>query len=49
MDPYELLYGRRGRSPIIWFEVSKAGLIGQDLVHQAMDKVKVITERLKMA
>ncbi|WMV19700.1 hypothetical protein MTR67_013085 [Solanum verrucosum] len=30
-----------------WFEVSKAGLIGPELVHQAMEKVKVIQERLK--
>ncbi|KAH0720138.1 hypothetical protein KY284_005168 [Solanum tuberosum] len=49
MDPYEALYGRRYRSPIGWFEVGEAGLIGPDLVHQAMEKVKVIQKRLKMA
>ncbi|KAH0776371.1 hypothetical protein KY290_007782 [Solanum tuberosum] len=49
MAPYEALYGRRCRSPIGWFEVGEAGLIGPDLVHQAMEKVKVIQERLKMA
>ena len=49
MAPYEALYGRRCRSPIGWFEVGEAGLIGQDLVHQAMEKVKVIQERLKIA
>ncbi|WMV28191.1 hypothetical protein MTR67_021576, partial [Solanum verrucosum] len=42
MAPYEALYGRRCRSPIRWFEVGEAGLIGPDLVHQAMEKVKVI-------
>ena len=47
MAPYEALYGRRCRSPIWLFKVSKSGLIGQDLVHQAMEKVKVIQERLK--
>jgi len=31
-----------------WFEVSKAGLIDPELVHQAMEKVKVIQEKLKM-
>uniref|UniRef100_M1AKY5 Retrotransposon protein n=1 Tax=Solanum tuberosum TaxID=4113 RepID=M1AKY5_SOLTU len=45
MAPYEALYGRRCRSPIEWFEVGEAGLIGPDLVHQAMEKVKVIQER----
>ncbi|WMV29665.1 hypothetical protein MTR67_023050, partial [Solanum verrucosum] len=47
MDPYETLYGRRSKSPIGWFEICEYGLIGPDLVHQAMEKVKVIQERLK--
>ncbi|WMV46947.1 hypothetical protein MTR67_040332 [Solanum verrucosum] len=45
MVPYEALYERRCRSPISWFEVGEAGLIGPDLVHQAMEKVKIIQER----
>lgn len=47
MAPFETLYGRRCRSPIGWFEVGKAGLIGPDMVHQAMEKVKIIQERLQ--
>ena len=47
MAPYEALYTRRYRSPIGWFKVGKAVLIGQDLVQLAMEKVKVIQERLK--
>ncbi|WMV46948.1 hypothetical protein MTR67_040333 [Solanum verrucosum] len=46
MAPYEALYGRRCKSPIGWFEVCE---VGPDLVHQAMEKVKVIQERLKTA
>ncbi|WMV09496.1 hypothetical protein MTR67_002881 [Solanum verrucosum] len=38
MALYEALYGRRCRSPIGWFEVGEAGLIGSDLVHQVMEK-----------
>ena len=49
MAPYETLYGRRCKYPIQWFEVGEAGLIGTDLIHQVMEKVKVITERLKTA
>ncbi|WMV40982.1 hypothetical protein MTR67_034367 [Solanum verrucosum] len=49
MTPYEALYGRRCKSHIGWFEIGEAGLIGPDLVHQAMKKVKVIQERLKTA
>jgi len=43
MAPFEALHGRRCRSPIEWFEVGEAELIGPDLVHQAMEKVKIIT------
>ncbi|XP_070013345.1 uncharacterized protein [Nicotiana sylvestris] len=49
MAPFESLYGRRCRSPIGRFEVGEAELIGPDLVHQAMEKVKIIKERLKTA
>ncbi|WMV07713.1 hypothetical protein MTR67_001098 [Solanum verrucosum] len=49
MTPYEALYGRRCRSLIGWFEVGEERLIGPDLVHQAMEKVKAIQERFKMA
>nr|XP_016480370.1 PREDICTED: uncharacterized protein LOC107801538 [Nicotiana tabacum] len=47
MPPFEVLYRRRRRSPIGWFEVGEAELLGPDLVHQAMEKVKVIQERMK--
>ncbi|WMV13635.1 hypothetical protein MTR67_007020, partial [Solanum verrucosum] len=46
MVHYEALYGRRFKSPIGWFEVGEAWLIGPDLVHQAMEKVKVMQERI---
>ncbi|XP_070023267.1 uncharacterized protein [Nicotiana sylvestris] len=49
MAPFETLYYRRCRSPIGWFEVGEAELIGPDLVHHAMEKVKIIKERLKTA
>ena len=49
MAPYEVRHARRCRSPIGWFEVGEAGLIGPDLVHQAMEKVKVIQARLKIS
>ncbi|XP_070032212.1 uncharacterized protein [Nicotiana tomentosiformis] len=39
MEPFEALYGRRYRSPIVSFEIGEAELIGPDLVHQAMEKV----------
>ncbi|XP_070057344.1 uncharacterized protein [Nicotiana tomentosiformis] len=49
MAPFEALYGRRCRSTIGWFAIEEAELIGPDLVHQAMENVKIIKERLKTA
>ncbi|XP_070046304.1 uncharacterized protein [Nicotiana tomentosiformis] len=48
MAPFGDLYGRICRSPIGWFEIGEAELIGLDLVHHAMEKVKIINERLKI-
>ncbi|XP_070041629.1 uncharacterized protein, partial [Nicotiana tomentosiformis] len=49
MAPYEALYGRRCRSPVGWFEVGETELYGPDLIHQAIEKVKLIQERLRTA
>ena len=49
MAPFEALYRRKCRSPIGWFEVSEIALIGPDLVFEAMEKVRLIRERLKSA
>ncbi|WMV45188.1 hypothetical protein MTR67_038573 [Solanum verrucosum] len=43
----EALYGRRCRPPIGWFEVCKGSLIGPELVHEAIEKVRLIREWLK--
>jgi len=47
MAPYEAIYGRRCKSPICWFEVGEADLIGLDSVLYAMEKVQLIIDRLK--
>ena len=47
MVPYEALYGRRCRSPVGWFEVGEAALIGPDLVLYATERVQLIRDRLK--
>ncbi|WMV58724.1 hypothetical protein MTR67_052109 [Solanum verrucosum] len=45
MAPFDALYGRRCRYPIRWFEVGEVALIGPKLVHEAMEKVRLIRER----
>ena len=47
MAPYKELYRRRCRSPVGWFEVGEATLIGTYSVLHAMEKVQLIRERLK--
>ncbi|XP_070045221.1 uncharacterized protein [Nicotiana tomentosiformis] len=43
---YEALYGRHCRSSVGWFELGKARLLGTDWVREALEKVKLIQERL---
>ncbi|WMV41241.1 hypothetical protein MTR67_034626 [Solanum verrucosum] len=49
MAPFEALHGRRCRSPIGWFEVGEIQILGPNLIHQAVEKIKLIKEQLKTA
>ncbi|XP_070045541.1 uncharacterized protein [Nicotiana tomentosiformis] len=49
MAPYKVLYGRKCRSPIGWFEAGETNLLGPDLVQESIDKVQLIHQRLLMA
>ena len=49
MVPFEALYGRRCRSPIGWFEIGEAKLLGLDLVQDSTERVRIIRERLLAA
>ncbi|GJZ85983.1 putative reverse transcriptase domain-containing protein [Tanacetum coccineum] len=47
--PFEALYGRKYRSPIIWAEVGEGHLIGPELVQETTKKISQIKDRLKVA
>ncbi|GJT35811.1 putative reverse transcriptase domain-containing protein [Tanacetum coccineum] len=47
--PFEALYGRKCRSPVLWAEIREGSLIGPELVQEMTDKVVVIKERLQAA
>ncbi|GJV12387.1 putative reverse transcriptase domain-containing protein [Tanacetum coccineum] len=47
--PFEALYGRKCRSPLLWVEIGNSGLIGSELVQETTNKVVVIRDRLKAA
>ncbi|XP_070054228.1 uncharacterized protein [Nicotiana tomentosiformis] len=49
MAPYEALYRGKCRSTIGWFDVGETMLVGPKLIQQAIEKVKLIQERLLAA
>ncbi|KAK9050757.1 hypothetical protein SSX86_030273 [Deinandra increscens subsp. villosa] len=49
MAPFELLYGRKCRSPTCWYEVGEKIIEGPELVAITNDKVVVAPEKLKEA
>ncbi|KAJ9564698.1 hypothetical protein OSB04_000664 [Centaurea solstitialis] len=47
MPPYEMLYGRRCRTPICWGEVGQRELGSTEIVQRTTDSIQLICERLK--
>ncbi|GJY90442.1 putative reverse transcriptase domain-containing protein [Tanacetum coccineum] len=47
--PFEALYGRKCRSPIMWAEVREGQLIVPELVQETTEKISQIKDRLKAA
>nr|GEU53869.1 hypothetical protein [Tanacetum cinerariifolium] len=46
---FEVLYGRKCRSPVLWAKIRESRLIGLEFVQEKTDKVVLIKERLKAA
>src|SRR3954465_12814254 len=49
MAPFEVLYGRKCRTPLNWSETGERPLIGPDIIQHAEDQVHVIRKHLKAA
>ncbi|GJY32715.1 hypothetical protein Tco_0417184 [Tanacetum coccineum] len=49
MPSYEMLYGRRCRTPVCWEEVGSRELASTDVVIETTKKIETIRERLKAA
>ncbi|KAJ9544304.1 hypothetical protein OSB04_024011 [Centaurea solstitialis] len=47
--PYEILYGRKCRTPLCWDEVGEKQLAGPEVVQINSDKINQVRERLKIA
>ena len=46
MACFEPLYGGRCRSPVGWFEVGESSIFGLEIIHEAIEKVRMIMDRL---
>ncbi|GJR46513.1 putative reverse transcriptase domain-containing protein [Tanacetum coccineum] len=46
--PFEALYGRKCRSPVLWAEIRESSLTGLELVQETIDKVVLVKEKPKM-
>nr|ABA96740.1 retrotransposon protein, putative, Ty3-gypsy subclass [Oryza sativa Japonica Group] len=49
MAPYEALYGRKCRTPLLWDRTGERQVFGTDILREAEEKVKIIQERLRVA
>src|SRR6185369_14813381 len=49
MSPFEALYGRKCRTPLMWSEVGEHSLVGPSLIKEAEERVAEIREKLKAA
>ncbi len=49
MAPFEVLYGRKCRTPLNWSETGERSLFGPDIIQHAEDQVRIIHENLKAA
>ena len=49
MSPFEALYGRKCRTPLMWSEVGERAQVRPALVKEAEERVAEIREKLKAA
>nr|GFA71692.1 putative reverse transcriptase domain-containing protein [Tanacetum cinerariifolium] len=47
--PFEVLYGRKCRSPICWTKVGEAQLLGLELIQETTEKIIQIKQRIQAA
>ena len=49
MAPFEVLYGRKCRTPLNWPETGERQLFGPNIIQEAEENVRIIRENLKIA
>ena len=49
MSPFEELYGRKCRTPLVWSEVGERPFFGPESIEEAAKNVTKVRENLKIA
>jgi hypothetical protein len=49
MSPFEALYGRKCRTPLMWLETGERSYFGHDSIVEAKENVTKVRENLKIA
>ena len=49
MAPFEVLHGRKCRTPLNWSETREGLVFGPDILREAEEQVQLVRERLKTA
>jgi hypothetical protein len=49
MTPFEVLYGRRCRTPLNWIEPGEKVIFGPEIIEEAEMIVRLVQENLKAA
>jgi hypothetical protein len=49
ISPYEVLYGRKCRTPLFWNEPGENQVFGTEILHEKERQVQVVRENLKLA
>jgi hypothetical protein len=49
MALFEMLYGRRCRTPLFWSETRERKVFGPDILQEAETQVRVVREKLRIA
>jgi hypothetical protein len=49
MAPFEMLYGRRCRTPLFWSEAGERIVFGPDILEEDEKQVRMVRENLRVA
>jgi hypothetical protein len=49
MAPFEMLYGRRCRTPLFWSETREWKVFGPDILQEAKKQVRMVREKMRVA